>query len=92
MSYLDCAQTPLSAQVAMLTVFTREPPGHPSCSSRVVSHARSSFAQTREGVPSFAIEVHSSQCRFKSIFSCASHCTLDLSTPQSLTELPQRLK
>ena len=82
MSYLDCAQTPLSARVAMLTVFTREPRGHLNCSSRVVFHARSSFAQTREDVPSFAIEVHSSQCHFESIFSCVSHCTPDLLTLQ----------
>ena len=73
-------------------MFIQEPPSPPSYFSRVVSHARSSFVQTREGAPSFAVEAHSSQCRFKSIFSCASHCTLDLSTPQSLTELPQRLK
>jgi len=82
MSCLNCAQTPLSARVAMLTVFTREPPGHLNCSSRVASHARSSFAQTREGVPSFAIEVHSSQCHFELILRCVSHYTPDLSTPQ----------
>ena len=92
MFYLGCARIPLSAQAVVLIVFTQEPPSHPSCSWRVVSHARSSFAQTRECVPSFTIEAHSSQYRFKSILRCVSHCTLDLSTLRFLTELPQRLK
>ena len=91
MFYPGCAQTAPSAQSAVISVSTQEPPSHPNCSSQAISRVRSSFAQTREGVPSSAVGAHSSQCHSRSVWRCVFHCTPGRVAPQSSTVLPQRL-